>query len=342
MCYNGHNMWDMGWYKDRSYQVRLGSGNVNTDNDPEVIKLAFYGDYSKSNEATPVIVRYQDIYMTFNRKVGMNAETKEYADMLLVVQEMPGDFHSHTDLIAALGVGDNTFLIDSSAFVQVCSFTPGNDYYPDYLTIVLGKQKSGCPTSTGDIVTSMSDSMGGQGNLQINRGVEVSKSETLALAEESLECKMIFPWVELVNPLNSMDVDYVLCPKVGADPELYCDQIDDASQQEVWKVCRLQCPQSGCMTSPLDKTPEDSLSTNPPAGARTTTVVEHCYNLFSWVEIELTDEYGNKEYIRKNCDEMEIGFQQTREDYCNKYDTLTQLKVSEICRVGCPNTGCSR
>ena len=348
MCYNGHNMWEMGWFEDRSYDIRFSDDNKN---DREIVNVAFYGDYKKTTSAEPVIVRYEDIYLTFNRKRGMNEETKEYGDMLLVDKEMPGEHHAHTDLITALGVGNNAFQMkfddnsngNNNIFIEVCSYTSGDYLDPEYLTVSVGKKAGGCPHQS--VATTSSSNGGGQGNRSTETVV------TQQLEPEPLECKMMWPWVELLSPIASdsaaMDVDYVLCEMVASDPERYCEQTDNTSQQEVWKICRLQCPQSGCV--------ENSMGVNLDTGARRTNgngEVTHqvddedeetmCEDLFSWVEVEIEDEYGNKEYTKKTCEELGVGFLQTREFFCNKYDTLTHVPVFEICRAGCPGSGCSQ
>ena len=333
MCYNGHNMWDMGWFEDRSYSIEFSNDN---NNDREIVKLAWYGDYSKTTSDEPVIIRYRDVYMTFNRKLGMNQETKEYGDMLLVVQEMPGEHHSHTDLIAALGPSSQAYELEynnrnRNAFIEVCSYTPGDNGQPEYLTVAVGKQSGGCPHES---LTTMASSInvGGQGN----RGAEVLATDEL----QPIECKMMWPWVELKSTINpaALDIDYVLCQAVATDPERYCEQIDDLSQEEVWKVCRLQCPQAGCVV-------ESSLSASTGTGERRDEEESNnesmCEDLFSWVEMEIEDEHGSKEYTKKTCEELGIGFSETREFYCKQYDTLTHLPVSEICRAGCLSNGCS-
>ena len=148
MCYNGQNMWDMGWFQQRRYAIDLDD----TKNGQEIVNLAFYGDYPKTQSDQPVILRYRNFYMTFNVKRGVNAETKEYPDMLLIVQEVPGEYHVHTNLETALGVGDEPYQMDfgssnknkDSVFIEVCSYTPGSTNVPDYLTVSVGRSKGGC------------------------------------------------------------------------------------------------------------------------------------------------------------------------------------------------------
>ena len=340
MCYNGHNMWDMGWFEDRRYSIDFSNQNPN---DREIVKLAWYGDYRKTASDEPVMLRYFDTYFTFNRAIGMNQETKEYRDMLLVVQEMPGDHHSHTNLVAALSPGSKAYEVEyqnknRNAFIEVCSYTPGNNDQPDYLTISVGKQAGGCPHQSLT-TTTFSNYFEGQGD----RGVEIVSSQEF----QPLECKMMFPWVELRRTSNpqDLDVDYVLCQAVASDPSRFCDQIDDTSQEEVWKICRPQCPQSGCVVENAlianTGTDESLLDNNSEEDAESKGDAM-CEDLYSWVEVEIEDEYGNKEYVMKTCEELSIGLLETRQFYCSKYDTLTHLPVFEICRAGCPSDACSK
>jgi len=154
MCYNGQNYWALGWFPDRSYEVMLS----NNKNSRELVDLAFYGDYHKTNVFQPVVLKYNDIYMTFNLQRGLNAETKEYPNTLLVVQELPGEYHYHTNLEVALSVGDEPYQMtfdtgnknnnkSDRIFIEVCSHTMGSFETPEYLSISVGRTAGGCRSS---------------------------------------------------------------------------------------------------------------------------------------------------------------------------------------------------
>lgn len=79
MCYNGQNLWHMNWFPDRRYTVNNLSSNNNKYNS-EIVDLAFYADYKKTNSLQPVVFKFRDYYFTYNRQLGPNLETKEYAN----------------------------------------------------------------------------------------------------------------------------------------------------------------------------------------------------------------------------------------------------------------------
>ncbi|CAB9530495.1 expressed unknown protein [Seminavis robusta] len=329
MCYNGQNMWDMGWFQDRRTWVNLS----NNRNDKRIYDLAFYGDYARTvGRDQPVILRYSSLFLTYNRQEAMNIETKEYANMLLVVQELPGQYHSHTNLEAALdvdsppyefsfsnGIGSNNGDGNDKVYISVCSHIAGTTTTPDMLTVAIGRNKNNlCDVSTS--------------RQQSNRGVEAAaEPEQLKPPTESLQCETMWPWVEIPDDNSAIGKNLVLCEFVAKDPESYCEKLDSRAGDQVWKTCRLDCPQqSGCVAG---KPPVDDSSTpatqNDPAS---------CEDVFSWVEVDM----GDRNYVSKTCDDLGVGFIEDRDFFCNKEDTLTHLPVYDICRIHCPNSDCNK
>ena len=304
MCYNGENMWDMGWFTDRRVDVQL---DTNQDA-KQVFNLAFYGDYTKTTSDHSVILRIGDLYLTYNRQANMNVETKEYANMLLVVREIPGPYHSSTNLETALDVTTGAYQDkDKELFIAVCSHTEGDGIStPDMMTVAIGRSKNGLCDSVQQ---------------QINRGAKAAQQQ------KPLECITMWPWVEIPDDNSESGKNYVLCEFVASNTSLYCEATDSRTNDPVWKSCRLQCPQSGCVDQ-----------TSAVSSAKGSDKEEKgCYDLYSWVEVA----FGNGQYISKTCDELGVGFQQDREQFCNMEDTLTRAPVREVCRINCPNSDCS-
>jgi hypothetical protein len=253
--------------------------------------------------------------LTYNRQAKMNIETKEYANMLLVVQEMPGTYHSSTNLQTALDVGKGAYAVDNDGttnqqgeiFIEVCSHTAGDGMStPDMLTLAIGRSNS-------DLCAGFQQ--------QNSRGVQAAQEQ------KPIECTTVWPWVEILDEESESGINYVLCELVASNPGRFCAETDVRSDDQVWKTCRMQCPQSGCVEKTTTVSEEAS-------GANG----DGCHDVYSWVEVA----FGNGHYISKTCDELGTGFKQDREYFCNLQDALTRVPVRDICRVNCPNSGCSR
>jgi hypothetical protein len=277
-----------------------------------MMNLAFYGDYIKTTSDQPVILRIGDLYLTYNRQINMNFETKEYANMLLVVQELPGPYHSSTNLETALGVYDGPYAINNDGtqndgvFIEVCSRAIGDGMStPDLLTVAIGR-------SSNDLC--------GVSQLKNSQGLQATQTE------KSLACMTMWPWVEIPDEESEFGTNYVLCEYVASNPGLYCSETDARSNDQVWKTCRMECPQSGCVEE-TDAVSEKASDPNDTG----------CHDVYSFVEVA----FGNGHYMSKTCDELGVGFKQDREYFCNLQDLLTQVPVRDICRINCPNSDCS-
>lgn len=230
-------MWDLGWFPDRSHTIRL----TDNKNERDVFDLAFYGDYDKTTALQPVIARYKDIYLTFNRQKAMNVQTKEYGDQLLIVQEYPGEYHSHSNLEEALAVGDAPHQMKfnnnkDKIFIEVCSFTRGNDSRPDVLTVAVArKQDSICPpqgTSKGATANNLTVSTSSpipSGNCQ-NANSSVRLKELDEYGEIQYETKAC----------RDLSIGFL------SDRAYLCSQVDTLTQLPVREVCRIECPGTGC------------------------------------------------------------------------------------------------
>jgi hypothetical protein len=334
MCYNGQNIWDMGWFGNRTYDLKLRDNNY----DREVVDLAFYGDFEKTTSNEPVLIRYNDIYLTFNRQRDINLETKEYPDMLLIVREVPGQYHAHTNLERAMEVGSSPFHTSwtktnptngktskENIYIEVCSYTAGDAVSPDRLTLAIGRQSGGCP------------------HVSLADGRQSNRGNAVVTNQQRLECRMQWPWVEIANPYYPEDISYLLCDEeVKQNPSQYCEMTDGLSELPVWKICRLECPQTNCATQDNDEGVNEMALVTPSERNVRNSDVDECQNLYSEVKIEVQEgDNSPGGVITKSCEDFAVGFLQTRKHYCEKVDITTKLRVGDICKTQCPGNYCS-
>jgi hypothetical protein len=106
-CYNGVHYAYAGWMADSTLEIDVNNdiiindGIITTD-------LAFYGHSDRRGDA-PTLIIINGFHVLYNRATGINAETNEYANgVLLHRYRVPGDSASGTDLVAVLELSDTT------------------------------------------------------------------------------------------------------------------------------------------------------------------------------------------------------------------------------------------
>ena len=104
MCFNGAKTWQLGWFTN--YHVDLPKANdFNWNGD----LIGFAERDSSSSAADRMIIRIRssvdDYYIHFNRQIGMNAETKEGGNKVLVAKRSSGTGYAFSYLLAILGPG---------------------------------------------------------------------------------------------------------------------------------------------------------------------------------------------------------------------------------------------
>lgn len=80
MCFIGPNNWQLGWYDDRRTIYRSGDGS-------KVFKVVGIADYDKiAKDANDVVIIKvgKHTYVSLNRKSGVNSQTREFPDMVLI------------------------------------------------------------------------------------------------------------------------------------------------------------------------------------------------------------------------------------------------------------------
>ena len=107
MCFNGPKTWQLGWFSDYHVDLSTASGISWTGN--------LIGFAQKANAALTdkMIIRIQssstDIYVSFNRKIGINSGTQEGGDQVLVATRAPGTGYAASLLVAKLSATGNLF-----------------------------------------------------------------------------------------------------------------------------------------------------------------------------------------------------------------------------------------
>lgn len=142
MCFNGPKSWQLGWYDDRTKTVPVGSygwaGNL-------------YGvaDYRKTSYTAwggsdIILVKIQgineDLYVSFNRKSGINSETQEGGDQVLVhkVRSYIGAKPIST-LVAKMNEGDSYTSDVSPLNIKVVKIK--TDLDRAFATVVIGQEQ---------------------------------------------------------------------------------------------------------------------------------------------------------------------------------------------------------
>jgi len=111
------------------------------------MELATFVDYDLTPDSQAVNIRIDDYYLTYNRDKGINAETREYKDEVIVVQKVPDERpwmngFFDTDLVASLNhYSRTTFTVENynggsdPLVIRICDKVSGP---PDYMVIAFG------------------------------------------------------------------------------------------------------------------------------------------------------------------------------------------------------------
>lgn len=167
-CYNGVHYDYAGWMENTTMSLDL-SENA-TSMTAMMTDLAFYGHMDRIDdpELTPTLIVMNGFYIMYNRATGINAETNEYANGVLLHRYKEENVsQSGTDLIAVLELSasadddavDSRFY-SSTEFdmsIELCSQNDStNDNTPDTVTLVIGTAASRvvCPDRASDTPSS--------------------------------------------------------------------------------------------------------------------------------------------------------------------------------------------
>lgn len=166
-CYNGVHYHYAGWMENTTLTLDLTENA--TSMTATLTDLAFYGhmDRITDSEAAPTLIVMNGFYIMYNRAVGINAETNEYANGVLLHRYKEEDVsQSGTVLIAALELSESSDNADDSRFysssefdisIELCSLNDStDDNTPDTVTLVIGTASSRvvCPDRASDTPSS--------------------------------------------------------------------------------------------------------------------------------------------------------------------------------------------
>ena len=115
MCFNAAKSWQLGWYDDKSSEVKPEDGAFTGD-------LSAFVDYKNVPTGGNVLIKVGTKYLIFNKAKGINAETQEFANTITIT-DMPrdGDF---SDAVGSLGSNGATYRFGhsgSTAIIELCS-----------------------------------------------------------------------------------------------------------------------------------------------------------------------------------------------------------------------------
>ena len=115
MCFNAAKSWQLGWYDDKSSEVKPEDGAFTGD-------LSAFVDYKNVPTGGNVLIKVGTKYLIFNKAKGINAETQEFANAITIT-DMPrdGDF---SDAVGSLGSNGATYRFGhsgSTAIIELCS-----------------------------------------------------------------------------------------------------------------------------------------------------------------------------------------------------------------------------
>ena len=137
-CFNAEKNWNLGWYNDRALKINPAVEG------PHMVKLAPFVDYDKIPDEQYVLINVDDkFFVQYNRAKGMNSETEEKRNQVVIVERGKGDNSEVLDGIVrhwnqkamAFGPYDN----DSAVVFHICEELPD-----DVLLISIGINESIC------------------------------------------------------------------------------------------------------------------------------------------------------------------------------------------------------
>ena len=130
MCFNAPNNYQLGWYDDKAITVESEWNG----------RLYGISDYNEV-AANPVFIRVQgsneDYYFSFNRESGINADTVEGENQVLVHSRSPGTGYAETKLLAKLSEGST--YVSTPLPITVTSINLNAN--PAYAEVIIGKSK---------------------------------------------------------------------------------------------------------------------------------------------------------------------------------------------------------
>ena len=150
MCFNSHKSWQLGWYSESTLVVDATHIKVNA------FSLVGIADYSRKHWWQLAIVKIinvingYDYFLSFNRQSGINSETQNGGDQVLVIKYMAGSFYTDSILAARLNSGQmySIFKFDGESSLELWPRIY-NETSPPYANVNIFKNFAQC-TSDND------------------------------------------------------------------------------------------------------------------------------------------------------------------------------------------------
>lgn len=138
--FNGANNWKFGWYSDRQI-------SVNPSQDGQVVTLATFVDYGKSNKDSPVLIQVgTDTYLQYNRAKDFNYQAQQCIDQITIVQQQS----IGSALLGCIDQSSSQFAISNfngsgrTVVLSVCGRGTGSNSNPDWMSVSIGYDQSYC------------------------------------------------------------------------------------------------------------------------------------------------------------------------------------------------------
>jgi len=144
MCFNAQKNWQTGWFADKALHIDVSNGVWSG-------KLATFVDYDNAKDDEYVVIKVgEKLYFQYNRAKGMNAQTHDRPNELVVVEsKLEG-----TELLGGLDGNqfNSTFFqynnfenSNKTLFITICSRHDGNNITDaDYFQISVGLDAIDC------------------------------------------------------------------------------------------------------------------------------------------------------------------------------------------------------
>jgi len=148
MCFNAVKNWQAGWFMDRAIDLDVTQGGWKG-------KIATFVDYHLVKADEYVLVKVGDLFLQYNRAKGMNAETFDKPNQIVIVESNTGE----SELIGGLDGEDfyttyfqrqNFTGTGETLFVAICSHHFGdNKTQADYFRVFIGLDSLDCSERSG-------------------------------------------------------------------------------------------------------------------------------------------------------------------------------------------------
>ncbi len=139
--FNGANNAQLGWFGDRTSYVDPANGG-------QMVTLATFVDYDKSNKNNPVLIQVgSDVFLQYNRAKDFNAQAQQDIDQVTIVLQQ----NNGTSLLGAVDPSNSIQLTipnfdgtGRTVVIQACSKGLGDSNSPDWMAVSVGYDRSFC------------------------------------------------------------------------------------------------------------------------------------------------------------------------------------------------------